>query len=264
MTPKPSMKTCLLFVIMTFVSLGCSQDTLFQLMVTNGLLDLGDQSVVMIEGSEPSTGYTNYCTATFVAKDTLLTSAHCLFQKSTNIPRMIKTVGKTPQKMVSYKVHPDFWRSPKTDLAVVKLEKSGYHQEVLPIAMSDPSLMESVRLVGFGGNQYTAERGVTLGRGVKRFGWSKVSHLDSQYIYSKGHRDAMPSGSNRPTGADSALARGDSGGPMLNSRYEILGVASKIHEVENPESPSVSIIVAHSKVAIAHEFIRNSIKELAD
>jgi hypothetical protein len=269
----------MLLIVFFLGLLGCTtRETTSGLRVTNGLVDFGDPFVVMIVSYDfssdntsdaPSGGVSDLahreigrCSASYVAPDILLTAAHCIVKKGTQQARLIKTAGSHSREMIAYRIHPDYFTENQTDLALIALEKSKNNPPHAPLSPKAPGSGEQVRVIGFGGNQYTEEKGVILGRGVKRFGFNSIAYSDPKYLYSKGYRHGMAPGSSRPTGVSSALAHGDSGGPMVNSQNEIVGVASKILEVKDPKDESQAILVAHTRVDFSMEFIKKSIEEL--
>ena len=241
---------------------ACMTSNDSKLTVTDGLFNLGDPSVVMIETTDPATMVLNRCTAFYVGPSILMTAAHCLVSKDTNEIRYVRTKGKTSLSMVAHRIHPQYFTEDKIDLALVKLEKGDHEPPPLSLSSHVPAPGTRVRLVGFGGNHYGTNKGEVEGGGVKRFGYTTIAYLDHRYLYSKGHRHWVPSGSSRPTGQQSALAKGDSGGPMLNDKNEVIGVASLIHEIENPKDPSEAILVAHTQIAIAQDFVKKSLDDL--
>lgn len=263
----------IIFVLASLSLGGCIHRDSSKPQVTNGFLDLGDPFVVMIESYDSAATPTSdfhgvalgRCTASFVTPHILLTAAHCLVKKGTQEVRQVKTIGPHPRTMVAYRIHPDYFSQNETDIALIKLEQSEGHSPpavVAPLSSHLPISGEQVRVIGFGGNQYTQEKGVVEGRGVKRFGYNTIAYTDSKYLYSKGYRHGMPPGANRPSGESSALAHGDSGGPMVNLQNEIVGVASKIHEIKDPQDEAQAILVAHTKVAAVIDFINKSLEEL--
>lgn len=229
--------------------------------VTNGVLDLADRGVVMIHSFRSELDPPGTCSASLIRSDVLLTAAHCVIDRETGRTKSIRTVGSSSRKMVAVKPHPLFDNRVRYDVALVKLEGDVAGGAVMAFSSDLPKVGDWMRVVGFGGNQYTEVRGVTQGVGVKRTGWTKVTHLDDHFIYTRGMRNATPSEASRPTGRDVALAGGDSGGPMLSRDGVIVGVAAQINSQHVPASETLSIIVAHTQVAAVIDFINGALAE---
>jgi S1-C subfamily serine protease len=230
-------------------------------MVTNGVLDLADRGVVMIHSFRSELDPPGTCSASLIRPDVLLTAAHCVIDRKTGRTKGVRTVGANSRKMVAVKPHPQFDNGVRYDVALVQLEGDLAGGTVVAFSSELPKEGDWMRVVGFGGNQYTDTRGVVEGVGVKRTGWTKVTHLDDHFIYTRGMRNATPSDSNRPTGRDVALAGGDSGGPMLNREGVIVGIAAQINSQHVPASETLSIIVAHTQVAAVVDFINGALAE---
>lgn len=229
--------------------------------VTNGVLDLADRGVVMIHSFRSELDQPGTCSASLIRADVLLTAAHCVIDRETGRTKTMRTVGSSSRKAVAVKPHPLYDNRVRYDVALVKLEGDVAGGEVMAFSTDLPQEGDWMRVVGFGGNQYTEVRGVTQGVGVKRTGWTKVTHLDDHFIYTRGMRNAIPSDSSRPTGRDVALAGGDSGGPMLNRDGVIVGVAAQVNSQHVPASETLSIIVAHTQVAAVVDFINGTLAE---
>jgi S1-C subfamily serine protease len=253
----------LIFLVYSVFMFSCHSEQTSTPLVTNGFLDFGDQAVFMIQGEEAQGNEPPArCTASLIRSDVLLTAAHCVKSRRTGQERLIRLASAAGLRSVEIKIHPEYQSERQLDVAMVRL--NGPVKNVLPLAFAAkvPQQGDVVKLVGFGGNQYTTTKGIVEGSGVKRMGTTRVAYLDDQFIYSRGLRDAMPPGSSRPTGIDVALAPGDSGGPMLNAEGVIIGVAAVVNSEQDDPRQKLPIIVAHTQItSMIMDFVKKYLEE---
>lgn len=246
----------LVFVCFSAILCSCRPESFSSPRVTNGLLDLGDQGVFMIQGEEPGSVTPSRCTASLIRPRILLTAAHCVKNKKSGQDRTIRLASPAGLRSLEIIIHPEYRGQPRFDVAMVKLDGEVKNAVPMDFAAKLPQKGDQVKLVGFGGNQYTAIREIVTGSGVKRMGTTQISYLDDHFIYSRGIRDAMPQGLNKPTGSDVALAHGDSGGPMLDAEGVIIGIAARTNSETIDPKINLSIIVAHTQIAVVADFIK--------
>lgn len=234
------------------------------LKVTNGVLDLGDRGVFLILAETPSTGESFTCTASLIRPDIILTAAHCIKDRRTAEMRSMRVATSSAASMKSFRIHPEYKASTRYDVAVIKLDRAIEGAPLVPLAAKNPTKGAHARLVGFGGNQYGDERGVTSGSGVKRTGYAKITEIDDHFIYSRGIRDASPAGTNRPNGQDSAVVSGDSGGPLLDGDGAIIGIGKAGNSTAEAavDKSRPPVISAHTQVAVVRDFIDRALADL--
>lgn len=209
--------------------------------ITNGLSAKDDQyKAVVLLLANMDTGR-RLCTGTFVSDSKLVTAAHCIPSKASNLWFVSKrhsdleTGDSAPKESASYqieaqalgfKIHPNYINmvgdsdtgnpvgSHPHDLAVVGFP-IGTSASYVRLASRKPDADEDVTLVGFGSDRAQEGDGLQFGGaiGVKRFGQSRLTGMDGELLISKGVIDQDQSGLG--AGLWVATARGDSGCPMF-------------------------------------------------
>lgn len=244
-----------------FVFSGClgrnTQESLTT--ITNGTLDLGDQGVFLIQAISENSSQKHICTAVLIRPDVLLTAAHCVEDSDSRITRRVQLAMPAAPKVSKIRVHPQYVTKRKFDVALIRLEQPILGKPIVPLAKTLPQKGDSVRLVGFGDNHHAPSAEESSGSGVKRTGYSSVTLLDEHFIYSRGIRESKPVHAPHPTGVDSAAAHGDSGGPLLNLKGELLGIACAINASPNAAkvAPDRPIISAYTQVNVVRDFIED-------
>jgi hypothetical protein len=244
-----------------FAFTGCigrnTQESLTK--ITNGTLDLGDQGVFLIHAISENSSQKHICTSVLIRPDVLLTAAHCVEDSDSRIARRIQLAMPSAPKVSKIRVHPQYENKRKFDVALITLEQPIPGKPIVPLAKTLPQKGDSVRLVGFGDNHHAPSAEESSGSGVKRTGYSSVTLIDEHFIYSRGIRESKPAHSPHPTGIDSAAAHGDSGGPLLNIKGELLGIACAINASTHAadQDPKRPIISAYTQVNAVRAFVED-------
>jgi S1-C subfamily serine protease len=184
--------------------------------VTNGKRTTQYPAVVEIKNG------TSRCTATFIRPNTLLTAAHCV--ENNERPILVPDLSIASNTVV---VHPDYKGGPAMpphDLAFIFFPDDVGDQtlsfKLEPAAEGDP-----VQLIGFGDNQYF-EGTDSSGSGIKRIGNNQIDKIEDGAIALLGQTGANATDATSPDGTRSALGSGDSGGPLLSKKGEVIGIAA--------------------------------------
>jgi hypothetical protein len=206
-----------LFTTLAALSLvSCSDGTMSDVKVTNGKPTLAFPAVVEIQQGKSS------CSATFIRPDVLLTAAHCIDRDGP--PIAVPSLKIASEDFVA---HPDFPTKIDKDVGLIFFDHD-VASATMPLQFVLPTKGDSVTLVGYGNNRYVRRLLTAGANGVKRTGTNKVALVNDLGITLVGTPDAFPEGEMQATGENSSGAPGDSGGPLLSTAGEILGIASYI------------------------------------
>ncbi len=222
---------------LTMISMiGCKKitESNSQTKVTNGILSKNTefraiQLLITDQGN---------CSGTFLNDSKFLTAAHCIVgakEIKVGEPRLGSPLfgNKIIAEAESWVVHPRFKSNQDSqyDLAIVSFPKGTSPLGGLKIKKEGAALAENVLIVGFGNsvierdapNQETTQ----YGNGFKRYGSNKIESKEGGLLRFLGvlsEKEAEKKG--LKTGQRVLSAEGDSGGPMLNAKSEIVGVSS--------------------------------------
>jgi hypothetical protein len=92
----------------------------------------------------------------------------------------------------------------------------------LKISDTPPHIGDPIAIVGFGVSDPKAS--FFDGSGKRRYGMNQIADLNSRMIHYQGMEDADLGWFGAPTGLDASSGAGDSGGAVLNSKGELIGI----------------------------------------
>ncbi len=178
------------------------------------------------------------CSGTFISDSKFLTAAHCLKDvKEVKVgePRLGSPLfgNKVIAKAESWVIHPLFKTDADSpyDLAIVTFPKGTSPLGGVKIRKEGVALAEGVMIVGFGNSVVDREAPnremLQYGNGFKRYGTNKIESKEGGLLRFLGvlsEKEAEKK--NLKPGQRVLSAEGDSGGPMLNAKDEIVGVSS--------------------------------------
>ena len=183
--------------------------------VTNGV-DTGDYPEVI--------ALDNGCSGTWLSPTVVITAGHCVEGKEPSIsnfrPSSVKTQrvnGKTQGKDLC-----------ETDIAILRFSPANaariYPGQHLNLASIHPHVDESVTLVGFGCDEWREYPNKDCQHvGSKREGTNTIASFTTGAVMLRG---AAGASSSVTPGTQVLNAPGDSGGALLNTRREIIGITS--------------------------------------
>ncbi|MBM4253127.1 MAG: S1 family peptidase [Deltaproteobacteria bacterium] len=184
--------------------------------VTNGKRTTQYPAVVEIRNG------TSRCTGTFIRPNTLITAAHCVSNRE--LPIFVPALNVASNNVV---VHPDYTGGPAMpphDLAFVFFPDD-VGDQTLSIKLDPAAEGDPVQLIGFGDNQYF-EGTDSAGSGIKRIGTNQIEKVENGAIALLGQTGANATDATSPDGTRSALGSGDSGGPLLSKKGDVIGIAA--------------------------------------
>jgi hypothetical protein len=200
------------------------------------------------------------CTGTAVSPTKILTAVHCLpdicmrnfdvesgkirdsAEKTEKLLSEIRVQGKDhiylAKRVSCLDQYIISFAKSRFDVAIIEL-KSPHGLPLAQLSSVLPSSKDKVYVVGFGANSYSTtkeDNSVTVhpqGVGTKRFGSNRIVDIEDSEIRIKGrssNRNVLGfeniGSRNLVDGTDALPFKGDSGGPLLNERGEVIGIAS--------------------------------------
>ncbi len=221
----------LLVLVVTFSSCGKSNAPSSDLNLVNGTVDYKSSPGVIGLYIKRTGHGKQECTGTIVRHDLVLTAAHCILEGVENVVFPFRNLADEGDltglesrglKSSLFVTHPKYqevdhrnlYSFLKADVAFVIFEKNTFINWAKPLVISEksPNPGDSVKLIGYG--HASISEGLKFG--IRRSGTAKVNRILSDFSNAIrigrtwGSRDADPQ-------------EGDSGGPMLNEKGEILG-----------------------------------------
>ncbi|MBF0441422.1 MAG: trypsin-like serine protease [Oligoflexales bacterium] len=258
LTKYGAMATC------TIVTLSCgavNDGGKSRLDVTNGIpiseSDYPSVVMLVLDGAA-------ICTGTFISDSRVLTAGHCV--RSVGKVQIYRRkgaggfqAGEAAKSFITSPMYKESGYDPKYDIAIVNFP-SGTSKYISRISQSDPRPGDKFTIVGYGNsvisptlvNGQLQQTGATY----KREGFNEVSSVEEGQILFEGYfsqedaekHDASP-------GEKAGAAGGDSGGPMFNTRGEIIGTTS--HGKIKSDANSNIIQITTSYVDLSSEYSRD-------
>lgn len=204
---------------------------------TTGVNEYPSVVRLTVEEATPSTPE-KICTGVIISPRTVLAAAHCIKKLPQSSPNgsyhfVSVEAGATRTRVginsafaVTYKEPLGVTKIPENhialDLAVLDFGQNAFQLAAYPkIASRPPAPGESLTLVGFGATSFTEGKGTT---GVLNKGKNVLKVYDEEdgYIMLSSYLDAQ----GNPEGA--LAAPGDSGGPLFDSRGDLIGIGSAL------------------------------------
>lgn len=196
---------------LTLTVFGClPASEISDLSIRNGIhLEAGDKNTA------PGLVAIGGCSATLVSTNTLMTAAHCVSSGQRVCVRSGDYTGTCSNNTYlpqGYRTQNG--RNMGYDVAIVVFEGAPF-KNFFRVATTSPRRGDPVVMVG-----YSTYRNNEPGRGSKRWGRNNISSFDGRELnsittYDGGSSDKV------------AVDKGDSGGTMLNSQCELIGVTSR-------------------------------------
>lgn len=184
-------------------------------------------AVVQIAAKIDSSSSAN-CTATWVSHNTIITAAHCIFERGSKLTDVRVRVGEGKDaKAVQILAHPKYVDAQSVpidnyDVAVLIFpDQSSKH--FIPVAPAQPKAGDEITIIGYG--KYDHLDGKSSGK--KRIGTNKLTDIDRQGRLNFEGKLRPTTGTEDGTGSESVNSQGDSGGPMLIAS-RIIGVSSTV------------------------------------
>lgn len=182
--------------------------------------------------------HTPFCSGFFINSTTIMTAAHCVSRREVvetlfgpvRLPTADSPVGDlkkivsyaqaiaTSQRMDTYRVYVVIKWDPAQDLAILRLQEGQMphnHISILPISTSSQNFGDRVYAIGHpAGQSWTVTEGIVSN--PQRLSRSRIPGGRTVY-----HKVIQ---------ASAQVFYGNSGGPLVNNRNEVVGVCSKMIE----------------------------------
>lgn len=195
--------------------------------VTNGAeaSSVWDPLAPALEDRTSTQGIVAYCSSSVIGPNAVLTAAHCLMGFAEEYATENKRLFVLGKKSVEVVAPPSSFRSGTNDnfgpidIAVIIYPDDTFANhlavELGPLAKGDP-----VTMLGYGGLDAAAPPMVSP---VVRIGHNVIKDFDEELVYLEG---MIAPAAGVPAGENSATAKGDSGGPLLDGQDRVIAVTS--------------------------------------
>lgn len=226
--------------------------------------------VLMTLSKDPVEG-TLICTATAIARDVLLTAAHCVPKSSGARYKVALATDITCEAgfkfseqsitIVKSVVHPQYYSKQKKikdikdvhyDLALLKLERPlPPEYEVTSLYDGKNSFADAVLFAGYGTTSSASQNSSGILRQTIKSYSQSGTVLDDKYIFAQ--QDSR------------GICAGDSGGPMLiysNNEIKIAGVNSVVYGAKDGDEVSCNFLSAMMAVPHYYNWIQKERKKL--
>lgn len=216
-TLKSDKQFILISILSFFLTISCSEDY-SGLKILGGKLDnSGFKSTVLLNLKNGAT-----CTGTFIKPKIVLTAAHCVEAAGNG---SIRITDRSPRSgSLKLDVKTDDFKQPSSvddsnDVALLYL-KENPKWPVSKIAKSSPKAGDPVTLVGYGRTDWGVDDSA---QETRKSGKNVIEKVDE---------DIIVVSADQISSTTAITDAGDSGGPLLNKKGEIIGVVSR--GTENP------------------------------